>query len=293
MRHKGDLLTFVLFMAPGATLLLVFTYWPIAYTFFLSFHQWSLPSPRPTFNAAQNYIKIASDPWFWRVLVNSIVYAFTVVLIAQSLAFGLALLMNQRTFARPVVRTIAFAPVVATGAASALAWVLVLHPQSGPLAVLYSALGMEGPHWLETTSLALPAIILVGIWKEVGFASLFFLAGLQDLPQEPYEAARIDGASGWRRLTNLTIPFMSPVIFYLSLSGLIAAVKVFDTVAIMTEGGPVYPASSTFVYHLYRTGFRDFRFGEASTIAVLFFVLMLGLTYAQLRAARRWVSTDE
>lgn len=292
MRHKGDLLTFVLFMAPGVLLLIVFTYWPIAYTFYLSFHRWSLPAPEPTFVALENYARIASDPWFWRVLLNSIVYALAVVLIAQSLAFGLALLMNRRTFARPLFRTVAFAPVVATGAAAALAWVLVLHPQSGPLSVLYAALGIEGPHWLESTRLALPAIILVGIWKEVGFATLFFLAGLQDLPKEPYEAAHIDGASGWRRLTSITLPFMSPVIFYLSLSGFIAAVKIFDTVAIMTEGGPVYPASSTFVYHLYQTGFRDYRFGEASTIAVVFFALMLGLTYAQLRGARRWVFTD-
>lgn len=290
MRHQGDLKTFVLFMAPGTVLLLAFTYWPIVYTGYLSLHSWNLPEANPSFNGFANYTKLFNDPDFWRVVGNTVVYSFAVVLIAQTIAFAFAALIHQRR-RQTVLRTIAFAPVVATSAATALAWVLLLHPRSGPLAILFSAADYQGPYWLESTSLALPAVILVGIWKEVGFASLFFLAGFQDLPREPFEAARLEGATAWERLRYVTVPLMSPVIFYLLLTGAIAAVKVFDTVAIMTEGGPIYPNSSTMVYHLYKTGFRDYRFGEASAIAMIFFVVLLGVTYTQLRAARRWVHT--
>jgi ABC-type sugar transport system permease subunit len=157
------------------------------------------------------------------------------------------------------------------------------------LSFLYNLTGTEGPHWLASSSLALWAIVLVGIWRETGFAALFFLAGLQGLPRECFESARIDGASRWAMLRHITLPLMTPVIFFLSITGTIAAVKMFETVAIMTEGGPVYPASSTYVYHLYRVGFRDFQMGYASAFAVVFFGLTMAFAVAQFRAAERWV----
>ena len=174
-------------------------------------------------------------------------------------------------------------------AAAALVWVLMLDPELGPLSGLYRWAGLEGPRWLESSALALWAIVLVGTWKEIGFASLFFVSGLQGLPKDCYEAANLDGASGARRFWHLTIPLMSPVIFFLMVSGFIAAMKMFDIVAIMTAGGPVYPASSTYVYHLYKTAFRDFDYAYASSIALVFFGLILAVTILQFRMARRWV----
>jgi ABC-type sugar transport system permease subunit len=129
----------------------------------------------------------------------------------------------------------------------------------------------------------------VGIWREIGFASLFFLAGLQGLPEECYESAAIDGARPWARLWHLTLPLMSPVIFFLLVSGFIAAMKAFDVVAIMTEGGPVYPSSSVYVYHLYKLAFRDFQSGLASAFAMIFFAVTVLITVIQFRAAARWV----
>jgi ABC-type sugar transport system permease subunit len=222
-------------------------------------------------------------------VANTLAYAAAVVVVAQTLAFGLAMLLNARVRGRGVFRTLAFLPHVTATAAAALAFVLLLDPRFGPLAALYDAFGVDGPRWLSNGLLALAAMAMVGIWKEIGFASLFFLAGLQNLPRECHEAAVLDGASAWQRLRYVTVPLMSPVILFLLVTGTIAACKAFDVVAMMTEGGPVYPDSSTYVYHLYTTAFRRFEAGYASAMAVVFFVLMTGVAVAQFRIARRHV----
>jgi ABC-type sugar transport system permease subunit len=282
-------LTFVAFVTPGLFLFAVFTYWPIVYSAYLSLTRWNLPAPTATFVGLDNYTRLFQDESFWQVLANTVVYAVCVVTAAQVLAFALALMLNQRVKGRTFFRALAFTPYITTTAAAALAWILLLDPRLGPLSFVYNLTGIDGPHWLASSSLALWAIVLVGIWRETGFAALFFLAGLQGLPRECFESARIDGASRWAMLRHITLPLMTPVIFFLSITGTIAAVKMFDTVAIMTEGGPVYPASSTYVYHLYRVGFRDFQMGYASAFAVVFFGLTMAFAVAQFRAAERWV----
>lgn len=292
-RNWREWLTFLAFAAPNAMLFAAFTYWPIVRSVLLSFTKWNLLAPRPEWRGLQNYLALLADGVFWRVAGNTLTYAVIVVLVAQFGAFFLALLLNLPLKGRGLFRTIAFLPHVTTTAAAALVWVLMLHPQYGPLAGLYAFFGAPGPNWLESTSLALFALITVGIWKEIGFASLFFLAGLQGLPAECYEAAALDGASPLRRLWHVTIPLMSPVIFFLLVTGFIAAVKAFDVVAIMTEGGPVYPASSTYVYHLYKLAFRDFQAGLASAFAMIFFVVTVTVTALQFRAAARWVHYED
>lgn len=288
-KNRREWLTFAAFVAPNAVLFAAFTYWPIVYGAWLSLVSWELPSRSREFVGLANYRELFADEWFWKVLLNTLVYSVTVVVAAQVLAFALALLLNRKVIGRALFRTVAFTPHVTTTAAAALVWVLLLDPKLGPLSFVYNIAGVEGPHWLASTSLALGAIMVVGIWREIGFASLFFLSGLQGLPTECYEAAKLDGTSRWAIFRHITAPLMSPVIFFLMVSGLIASVKIFDTVAIMTEGGPIYPSSSTFVYHLYQLGFRDYRLGYASGFAMVFFAIMFVITFIQLRLSRRWV----
>lgn len=288
-RNKTDYLTFLAFMAPNAILFGVFTYWPIIYSVYLSFLDWNFLRPVKEFVSFKNYFRLANDPDFWTVAGNTLTYAFSVVIIAQLLAFFLALLLNRKIFGQSFFRTIAFTPHITATAAAALVWAFVLNPQFGPLSYIYNALGVPGINWLNSVALALWAIVIVGIWKEIGFASVFFLAGLQGLNKEYFEAARVDGASNWAVLRHITIPLMTPVLFFLSVSGLITAIKAFDLVAIMTEGGPVYPASSTYVYHLYQLAFRNFRAGYASAFAIIFFVIMIMLTMIQVKGSERWV----
>jgi len=288
-RVRREYYTFLAFAAPNALLFIAFTYWPIVYSVWLSFTDWDLLRPSHTFVALANYIELFHDPRFWRVLGNTALYSVCVVLLAQFLAFFLAMLLNVSVPGQRFFRTVAFLPHVTMTAAAALIWVLLLHPHYGPLSALYSLLGIEGPNWLQSAGLSLAALVVVGVWKETAFASLFFLAGLQGLPRECYEAAAIEGAGPVTRLRHLTVPLMSPVIFFLLVTGFIAATKMFDTVAIMTEGGPVYPASSTYVYHLYVLAFREFRAGYASAFAMIFFVISLAVVAAQFRIAARRV----
>lgn len=288
-RARREWVIFLALAGPNLVLFGVFTYWPIAYTAWLSLTKWNLIAPRPEFVGLSNFVKLMGDVVFWRVLLNTTVYAVGVVAVAQAFAFVLALLLNRPVPGRAVFRTLAFTPYVTMTAAAAVVWVLLLDPRLGPLSAIYDFLGIAGPDWINSNGLALPAVMQVGIWKEVGIASVFLLAGLQGLPQDCYEAARVDGSSGWRLFWHITLPLMTPVVFFLVVSGFIAATKAFEAVAIMTEGGPVYPASSTYVYHLYRLAFVRFQAGYASAFAMVFLGLTLLATAVQFRLARRWV----
>ncbi len=290
--RNREWLAFLAFAGPGLILFALFNWWPILYSAYLSLTDWKLPARSPEFIGFGNYAYLLTDTRFWRVALNTAIYAGVVVLCAQVLAFGLAAFLSRPLLLRPVWRTLAFTPYVTTPAAAALVWVMLLDPQLGPLSQVYSALGVEGPRWPAHGVLALGAIILVGIWKETAFGTVFFIAGRQNLAPEYLEAAEIDGAGGWQRLLHVTLPMLTPIVFVLAISGVIAAAKVFDTVALMTAGGPVYPDSSTFVYHLYTLGFREYELGRASAFAILFFVFLAGFTAAQFRASRRWVHLE-
>lgn len=292
-RNRRDWLTFLAFVAPNFLIFAVFTYWPILYSFYLSFTRWNFLTPNMKFVGLRNYTRLLQDEYFWEVLGNTFTYTFSVVLIAQGLAFLLALLLNRRVRGQPFFRTVSFTPHITTTAAAALVWVLILDPNLGPLSHIYNALGVQGVRWLASSTLALWAIIIVGIWKEIGFSSVFFLAGLQNINKDLYEAAQVDGASAWHLFRHITVPMMTPVMFFLMVSGLIQAMKAFDVVAVMTEGGPVYPSSATYVYHLYQLAFRNFRAGYASAFAMFFFVAIIVITLFQLRVSEKWVQYGE
>lgn len=291
-RERHEWLAFAAFVFPNLVLFGVFTYWPVLNTAWMSMRSGGAGAYGTRFALFENYWRLFADPVFWRVILNTLVFAAAVIVIAQCVAFGVALLLNRRLCGRVLFRTLAFLPYVTTPAAAALVWVVLLDPQYGPLGAVYRVFGLEAVNLLERSGLALGALILVGAWKEIGIASLFFLAGFQNLPEECYEAANLEGASAWARLRHITVPLMSPVLFFLAVSGFIAAAKAFDIVVMMTEGGPVYPASSTFVYHLYRVAFQDYDFGYASAFAMVFFILFMALTVLKLRMGAKWVHYD-
>jgi multiple sugar transport system permease protein/sn-glycerol 3-phosphate transport system permease protein len=288
-RRRREGLTFLAFAGPNLILFSLFTYWPVIYSTYLSLTDWNLIAAKPTFVGLANYSELFTNTESWRVAGNTLIYALCVVVSAQMIAFALALLLNRPMPARTLFRTLAFTPYVTTTAAAALAWVLLLDPRLGPLSSVYRTLGIEGPDLLRSGAGSLAAIIIVGSWKEIGFATVFFIAGLQLIDRSLHESASLEGAGPWAQIRFITIPLLTPVIFFLGLAGFIAALKAFDSVYMMTEGGPVYPDSSTYVFHLYKTAFRDFRAGLASAFAVIFFVLTVLITGAQFRLARRWV----
>jgi ABC-type sugar transport system permease subunit len=287
-RRRREYLTFLGFVAPNFILFGVFTFWPLIYSFFLSFQKWNMISPTKEFVGLGNYAKMLRDPVLWQVSRNTLFLAGGTVFIKLALALGLALLLNRRLTGRSVYRAIIFSPTFTTSVAVAMVWSWILDPFYGLLRVPLNLVGIASPRWLSDIHWTMPAIILVSIWNGLGYDMVIFLAGLQGIPRDLYEAARVDGASGWRLFWNITFPLLSPTTFFLVITSVIGAFKVFDIVAVMTGGGPMN-SSNVYVHYLYQNAFRWFKAGYASALAVVFFVVILIITLVQVRLSRRWV----
>jgi multiple sugar transport system permease protein len=210
--------------------------------------------------------------------------------IGIGLSFLAAVLLNQRLKGTVAYRTIFFLPSLTPIVALALLWRWLYHPEFGGINyVLWEFFRIEGPRWLSDSSTAMPALMIAALWASIGGSTMIiFLAGLQGVPIELHEAASIDGASAWDRLRNITLPLMTPTIFFNLVVGIIAALKVFALAMVGTGGGPNY-ATWFFNLHLYQSAFQNFEFGYASALAWIFFVIVVALTYFNVRLSRRWV----
>ncbi len=279
---RDERLLFVLFTAPNLVLFGLFTYWPMIQNGYLSTVRWDMISPVKIPVGLANYAWLATDPVFQRVLVNTVVFAVAAVGLALLLGLAIALLLNRPLRWRDGARAVVFAPTLLSGAAIGIVWVYVFDPRYGPVAQALSWFGLASPRWLDDPVWAMPAIVIVYVWKNVGFATVIFLAGLQAIPKDLYEAARIDGAGAWWRFRSVTLPMLSPISFFLLVTSILNTFQSFDIVQVMTKGGPVN-ATNTLVYYVYEQGFVAFNAGRAAAAAMVLFAVMLGITLLQLR----------
>ena len=287
-RKLTNWLAFLGFTAPNFILLAVFTFWPIAYSLYLSFFRWNMIAPVKTFVGLENYARMLKDPVFWQVLRNTGVLAAGTVFIKLSIALFLAVLLNQKIRGRNAYRAIVFSPTFTTSVAIAMVWGWILDPYYGLLKLPLHWLGLRSPNWLLDPQWALPGVMIVVIWAGIGYDMVIFLAGLQGIPIDLYEAARVDGASRWSLFWRITFPLLSPTTFFLLIISIVGAFKAFDIVAVMTGGGPLN-SSNVYVYYLYQNAFRWFKAGYASALAMVLFVIILVITVIQVRLSRRWV----
>lgn len=277
-----------LLILPNFVIFAAFFIYPFASVWIYSLTEWDLFST-PKFAGLSNYIEaIFFDGLFLKVLWNTIYYSFVAVLSAIFVAFWLALLMNRKIKGRIFFRLIYFFPYVSVMAAVAIVWTWLYHPQGGLINYLLGFLGIEGPDWLTNEFWAMPAIIIMANWKGIGYPLLIFLAAFQEIPNELYEVARIDGASWWHQIRYITFPLTTPAIFFAITTSLIGAFQLFDPFYIMTQGGPAY-ATTTLSYYIYQSGFEWFKMGYASTLACILFTFILIVTFAQWRLRKRWV----
>jgi sn-glycerol 3-phosphate transport system permease protein len=285
---RRERLLFLAFIAPNFLLLGIFSYWPLIYQGYLSLTRWDMISPFKTFVGADNYRFMFTSEGFQRVLLNTAY--FTAAVLAGSLALGLALalLLNQRLLGRNAVRAIVFAPTILSGAAVALVWAYIFDPVYGLLRVFLNAVGLASPDWLVSTTWAMPAVIIVYLWKNVGYAAIIYLAGLQSIPRELYDAAKVDGATAWQAFRNVTRPQLSPTTFFIAVTTILFSIQAFDILAVMTEGGPVN-ATTTLIWYLYEQGFVAFRAGLAAAAGMVLFALMFIVTLIQVVFAQRRV----
>ena len=286
--RQREQLAFVLLVTPNLVLLAIWVYYPFLYSVYLSLTNWNLLSPVKRFVGLTNYWNLLQSPDFLQVVFNTLVFTVGTVFVRLALSLALALLLNGRLFLRSLWRLIIFSPHITTSAAMALVWLSIYDANYGPLVEIASRLGLHFPNVLASTQLALPALMVVGIWKTLGFSVVVFLAALQHVPRDLLDAAAVDGAGPWQAFWAVTFPAISPATYFLVVTGIIGAIQTFDIVSVMTGGGPAN-STNLYVYALYREAFHYNRMGYASAIAVVFFVTMMAFTYLQARLSRRWV----
>ena len=285
---RAEWFLFLLFVSPNLLLFGVFSYWPMLSNVYLSLVRWDMIAPVKTFVGAGNFRYLAGDATFHLVLRNSLV--FTAGAVGGSLLLGLAtaLLLNQKLRWRNGARAVLFAPTLLSGAAIGIVWVYIFDPRFGLLARLLGGIGVGSPNWLTDPDWALPAIIIVYVWKNVGFSTVIYLAGLQAIPRDLYEAAPVDGAGVLWRFRSVTLPMLSPITFFLVVTSLLNSFQAFDIIRVMTQGGPVN-ATNTLIYYVYEQGFVAFNAGRAAAAALILFAIMFGITLVQLRYAEERV----
>ena len=264
---------------------LVYLY-PVAYSAYVSVFQWDLMTPKRYVGLA-NYRELWS-PEFGEVLVNTACYSGGVVLLALALGLGLALLLNHRGAWSAALQACIFSSYIVSWVAVSLLWIWMLDPQYGLVTYGLRLVGLPAVNWLGSPAVALWTLVLVTVWKTLGYPMIIYLAGLQAIPGDFYEAAALDGATGWNRFRFITWPLLSPTTLFLVVTLTIASFQGFDIVKIMTGGGPI-TSTMIYVYYIYEQAFQYFRLGKASAAVVIFFALILLLTLLQWLVFRRRV----
>lgn len=295
MRGRRHTLWFWIMAAPAVAGFLLLNLGPMIWSAWLSLTKYDVVNP-PEYIGLGNYAYLlTSDPSFWPSVRVTAVYALVSVPLSLAISLGAALLLNRRVRLLGVFRTIYFLPALLPATASGVVWVYIFHPSYGLLNQMLAKVGVTGPAWTQSVDWALPALIIMGLWG-FGGAMVIFLAGLQDVPSTLYEAADIDGASPGQQFRHVTLPQISPVLFFNLVMGLIGSMKVFDSAYVfgMTGAGvPGGPARATLFYalNLYLKAFNYFHMGLASAMAWLLFLVIVLLTWLNFVLARRWVHT--
>ncbi len=276
-----------LFLAPNATGFLLLGLLPIGMALGLTFTNWSLGGD-PEFIGVDNYERALRDPLFWKAMRNTLYFSIGAVPVAVVIAFFIALLLNQAVRGLAIFRTAVFLPFVTLTVAIAVAWTWIYNPDVGIANFLLGLVGIEGPNWLADTNWAMPALIVMSNWRGVGYPMLIFLAALQAIPRDYFDAARVDGANWFQRIRYIVIPMVSPATFFIFVTSFIGTLQAFDQFYIMTEGGPAF-STTTIVYYIYQNAFVFSRMGYAAALAFFLFLVIFVITAVQWRLSRRWV----
>jgi multiple sugar transport system permease protein len=280
------------FILPSLAGLIVFMIIPMLASLVLTFSSWDplLPT-RFTFIGWSNYQHLLQDKTFFTALINTLKFILGYIPLVLSIGLGVAILLNQRLRGLVFFRGAFFIPVVSAWVAVALLWTWIFNPRYGILNYLLGVVGVSGPAWLFDPNWAMPAIIITSVWKDIGFISILFLTGLQNIPDDYYEAAAIDGAGALKKFFHITLPLLSPTTFFALTISLINSFQVFDQVWIMTQGGPA-GSTTVLVQQIVNHAFNYGRMGYAATISWVLFLLVFLTTVLQTRLRRRWVTYE-
>jgi sn-glycerol 3-phosphate transport system permease protein len=287
-RRGRELLLFAAFVGPNLAVLALFTYKPLLESIYYSTLQWNIGSPQAMQVGLDNYINWFQDPQTARIVLVTTIFTISTVVGGLVLGLCCAVLLNRRVRMRGPVRTILVAPYVLSGVAVGFLWLFVFDPNFGLLAAALRWISVPSPAWYNDPHWALAMIIIVQLWKNVGYIALIYLAGLQAIPQDLLDAAAVDGASARRAFWVVVFPLLSPTTFFLSVTTLLSSLQSFDIIQAMTKGGPLM-GTTTMMYQIYNEGFVGGRAGFSSAVATILFVVLLVVTVIQLVFVQRRV----
>ncbi|MBA4537833.1 sugar ABC transporter permease [Bacillus aquiflavi] len=269
-----------LLLLPSLIFIIIFTFYPILKTIYLSLFQADLTTPEPYFVGLDNFSRMMEDKVFWKALKNNILFAAGTVPLSMALGLAMALLVNRALKGSGLVKTLLFYPVVIPMIAAANIWLFIYTPEYGMLNQILSLFGAGSINVLGHTETVLPAMIFMVVWKEAGFFMVFYLAGLQNISKELYEASIIDGASKWQQFWKVTFPLLMPTTLFIFIIATTNAFKLVDHLVVMTQGGPDN-ASNLLFYYIYENAFKFLDYGMASTLTIVMLVVMLVIAAVQ------------
>jgi ABC-type sugar transport system permease subunit len=277
-----------LFIAPLFLGIIAFILIPILASLVMSFTKWDFVTP-PEFVGVQNYVQMLTrDRLFWKVLGNTFRYVLMSVPLSATIPLILAVLLNQKVPGITFYRIAFFLPLVTSVVAIGLLWRWMYDSDFGLFNYILQSFGIQGPRWLSDTNLAMPAVVFATVWQGLGYNIIIYLAGLQGIPEHLYEAATIDGAGDLQKFLRITIPMLTPQIFFVLVVSFIGGFQSFGLIYVMTQGGPVN-STNVYVYYLWQTAFSSAKMGYASALSWVLTLIMVAATYLQVRLSRRWV----
>jgi multiple sugar transport system permease protein len=278
------------FILPNVLGMAVFTLIPVVFSLIISFTDWDFTKGIGNWNfiGLDNFIKLWGDEWFISAFFNTILFALVTVPVIIAFSLVLAVIIDKSCFAKTPLKLAMFMPYISNIVAVSIVWVMMYSPW-GPFTQVVKFLGVEDPpKWLGDYHWALPAIMLISVWSNIGYCVMIYTSSIQSLPGELYEAADIDGAGEFRKFFKLTVPLLSPTIFFLVITQFILAFQVFAQVQVMTRGGPG-TSTNVLVYYIYRSAFSYYKMGYGAAISWVLFVILFAITLIQWRGQKRWV----
>ncbi|NJC21386.1 multiple sugar transport system permease protein [Arthrobacter pigmenti] len=283
--HRQEHLTALAFVALPVIGFLLFTLYPLLFSIYASFTNWN-GLTAPVFSGLDNYVAMFKDPYFLEAMYNTF-FLMIGIPIGLAISLALALAMNRKMRGSTFFRTVYYVPVISSIAAVAILWQWAFNGDFGLINQVLALVGIDGPNWLQDTATVKPALIIMAIWKGLGFSMLLYLAALQSVPRHLYEAAALDGAGAWQQFRHITVPMVRPVTFFLVVTSVIAGSQVFVEINIMTPtGGPEF-SSATIVWYIWQKAFDNLQMGYASAMSIILGLMVFLITFIQFRLNRR------
>lgn len=285
LKNSASVLLFVL---PALIPLIVFWIYPILNSVYVSFTDWDYMTPEYNFVGLKNFKALFQDSRFYDAMWNTVVFSIGTLIPTIVLGLMLALLLQKAFKGSGILKFILFSPWITPTVAVSIVWTWIYQPDTGIANVVLNALGMPGLQWIKSSDTAMLAVIIVTVWKSLGYAMIFYLSALDKVPGELYEANELDGANAFQRLRDITIPCISPTTFFLVIITMVNSLQAYDQIQILTQGGPS-GSTRTLLYMYYQLGFQEFDMGQATAVAIVLILITVLLSVVQFTASKKWV----